>query len=118
MLAAEKLLKQNFMNTKAFKNWLKTEYVQRNGRSLGIGTQVSRVANCSTVEQIEGDLDEHFHRDGMRELIERLSYSSGSPIQLRMHGKKEQFVMEFLSMVTLSMEQALTELRLASIESF
>jgi hypothetical protein len=27
------------------------------------------------VEQAEGDLDEHFQRDGMRDLIERLSYS-------------------------------------------
>ena len=51
------------------------EYVQRNGKPLGKGTQISRVANCSTVEQLEGDLDEHFRSDGMRNLLERFSYS-------------------------------------------
>ena len=42
----------------------------------GAGTQISRLANCSTIEQIEGDLDEHFQRDGMRDLIEKLTYST------------------------------------------
>jgi len=64
------------MNSEAFKKWLLTEYVQKNGNPLGSGTQVSRVANCSTVEQVEGNLDEHFRRDGMRDLLERPSYSS------------------------------------------
>jgi len=64
------------MNSEAFKKWLLTEYVQRNGKLLGKGTQISRVANCSTVEQMEGSLDDHFRRDGMRGLLERLSYSS------------------------------------------
>ncbi len=64
------------MNSEAFKKWLLTEYVQRNGKPLGRGTQISRVANCSTVEQIEGNLDEHFQRDGLRSLLERLSYTS------------------------------------------
>ena len=64
------------MNSEAFKKWLLTEYVQRNGKLLGKGTQISRVANCSTVEQMEGSLDNHFRRDGMRGLLERLSYSS------------------------------------------
>jgi HNH endonuclease len=64
------------MNVEGFKTWLHTEYVQRTGKSLGAGTQVSRIANCSTIEQIEGDLDAHFQRDGMRELLDRLTYST------------------------------------------
>jgi len=64
------------MNIGAFKEWLRTEYVQQNGKLLAVGTQVSRIANCRTVEQSEGDLDEHFTRDGMSELLKHLSYSS------------------------------------------
>lgn len=37
---------------------------------------MSRAANCSTIEQREGDLDEHYDRDGMTDLLERLSYST------------------------------------------
>jgi len=71
------------MNSNAFKKWLLAEYVQKNGKPLGTGTQVSRVANCSTVEQIEGNLDEHFRRDGMRGLLERFSYSSDDAREAR-----------------------------------
>ena len=68
------------MKTEAFKKWLLTEYVQEKGtlkgKPLTKETQASRVANCSTVEQSEGDLDEHFQRDKMEGLIERLAYSA------------------------------------------
>ncbi len=63
------------MQTSAFRLWLKTSYLQISGRPLADGTQVSRAANCSTIEQYEGDLDAHFERDGMAGLLERLSYS-------------------------------------------
>lgn len=64
------------MQTSAFRLWLKTSYLQINGNPLADGTQVSRAANCSTIEQWEGDLDEHYDRDGMTELLRRLSYSA------------------------------------------
>lgn len=64
------------MQTSTFRLWLKTSYLQMNGNPLAAGTQVSRSANCSTIEQCEGDLDEHFDRDGMAGLLERLSYST------------------------------------------
>lgn len=35
----------------------------------------SRVANCRTVEQYEGDLDEHFDKDELATLLARLTYS-------------------------------------------
>lgn len=63
------------MQTSAFRLWLKTGYLQINGNPLADGTQVSRGANCSTIEQLEGDLDAHYDRDGMTELLHRLSYS-------------------------------------------
>jgi len=67
---------QQRMNTNAFKEWLRTEYVQRDKNLLAQGTQVSGIANCSVVEQVEGDLDAHFARDGMNDLPNRLSYSA------------------------------------------
>ncbi len=64
------------MQTSAFRHWLKTSYLQISGNRLAAGTQISRSANCSTIEQYEGDLDVHFDNDGMTALIERLSYST------------------------------------------
>ena len=63
------------MQTSAFKAWLQTSYLQKNGQPLAAGTQISRIANCSTIEQIEGDLDEHFERDGMESILHMLTYS-------------------------------------------
>ena len=64
------------MKTREFRHWLETEYLQRNGKPLASGTQVSRSANCSTVEQYEGDLDEHFARDGLAGLLRKLAYTA------------------------------------------
>jgi len=64
------------MKTREFRRWLESEYLQRNGKPLAAGTQVSRSANCSTVEQYEGSLDEHFDRDGLAGLLRKLSYST------------------------------------------
>lgn len=62
------------MKTREFRHWLESEYLQRSGKLLAAGTQVSRTANCSTVEQYEGDLDEHFERDGLAGLLRKLAY--------------------------------------------
>lgn len=64
------------MRTREFRCWLETEYLQRSGKPLTSGTQVSRTANCSTVEQFEGDLDEQFEHDGLAGLLHKLSYTS------------------------------------------
>ena len=58
------------MRTGRFEKWL--EIV----RGLGSGTIASRVANCRRVERFEGDLDTHFEADGLKRLIERLTYSA------------------------------------------
>ena len=71
------------MKTDLFKLWLQTCYVQRNGQLLAPGTQVSRIANCSTVEQVEGDLDAHFAQDGMDTLLARLTYTTEEKTQGR-----------------------------------
>lgn len=64
------------MKTPEFRKWLADEYLQRNGKPLAPGTQVSRSANCSTIEQYEGNLDAHFDRDGLAALLRKLSYSN------------------------------------------
>lgn len=55
------------MNEEAFCSWLSA--------SLGAGTIRSRLANCRTVQDIEGDLDEHFNQDRLCGLLKLLSYS-------------------------------------------
>lgn len=65
----------HLMKTREFRRWLEREYLQRSGKPLAAGTQVSRAANCSTVEQFEGDLDEHFNRDGLAGLLRKLAYT-------------------------------------------
>jgi predicted HNH restriction endonuclease len=64
------------MKTEAFRKWLCNDYLRKDGQSLAGEGQLSRAANCKTVEKCEGDLDEHFQRDEMRSLLDRLSYSS------------------------------------------
>lgn len=58
------------MQKEKFKVWLTTNR-QLTGRTID-----SRIANCRTVEKYEGDLDLHFDEDRMRDLLERLSYST------------------------------------------
>ncbi len=63
------------MQTFAFREWLRNHYLQLNGSRLALGTQISRAANCSTIEKWEGDLDAHFDQDGMADILKRLTYS-------------------------------------------
>ncbi|MFD2606222.1 endonuclease NucS domain-containing protein [Euzebyella marina] len=58
------------MNLAAFKVWLDEE----NGSDYR--TIQSRISNCRTVENHEGDLDEHYAKDNGLSLLERLSYST------------------------------------------
>ena len=55
------------MNDSQFFEWLSGKYKE--------GTARSRLTNCRTVEQYEGNLDDHYRRDGGKLLIQRLSYT-------------------------------------------
>lgn len=63
------------MRRAEFGQWLQTVYETRDGGRLEERTCGSRISNCGTVERHEGDLDEHFRRDGLHDLIDRLTYS-------------------------------------------
>ena len=58
------------MKLELFKIWLD----QENGSDFR--TIQSRMSNCRTVENHEGDLDEHFIKDNGLSLLDRLSYST------------------------------------------
>ncbi len=58
------------MNKKHFENWLRTE------KGFKETTIKSRISNCKRVEQYEGNLDNHFNRDKLKNLIELLEYST------------------------------------------
>jgi len=50
-----------------FRKWLRNKYDTK--------TVSSRIANCSRVEQFEGNLDKYFEEDKCRELLNRLTYT-------------------------------------------
>ncbi len=64
------------MREDAFRTWLSNS--RRNGNSalLDARTVNSRLSNCKTVERYEGNLDDHFDKDQLSGLIERLMYST------------------------------------------
>ncbi|MCI5133425.1 MAG: hypothetical protein D3904_18400 [Candidatus Electrothrix sp. EH2] len=55
------------MNENHFFYWLCEKYSDR--------TAKSRITNCRTIEQYEGDLDAHFTKDYGASLIYKLNYS-------------------------------------------
>lgn len=57
------------MQKMRFKTWMASER-KLNSRTIG-----SRTSNCERVEEFEGDLDDHFDADRLRQLIERLAYN-------------------------------------------
>jgi hypothetical protein len=64
------------MKEEEFRAWLSNMRHNVCGSDpLDAGTINSRIANCKRVARFEGDLDEHFDRNRLRWLIERLSYS-------------------------------------------
>lgn len=64
------------MREEEFNLWLRNVYVTRDGGRMDASTRGSRTANCKTVENYEGDLDEHVERDGLKDLLSRLAYST------------------------------------------
>ena len=69
------------MKHEDFDLWLRNVYVTRDSGQMDDSTRGSRTANCRTVENYEGDLDEHFERDGLKDLISRLTYSTADDSQ-------------------------------------
>ena len=65
------------MKEDASRSWLS------NGKRYGSGTINSRGSNCKTVEGCEGNLDEHFDRDRLSGLVEKLTYSKADERQDR-----------------------------------
>jgi hypothetical protein len=57
-------------NIELFKVWLDEENVS------DFRTIQSRISNCRTVENYEGDLEEHFIQDNGKSLLESLAYSA------------------------------------------
>jgi len=64
------------MQESMFARWLANDYVARHGGRLAVAPQRDALARCRRVEQYEGDLDAHYARDRMRELLQKLEYST------------------------------------------
>ena len=58
------------MRDSQFERWL------LDVRGLSSTTVTARLSNCRSIEKHEGDLDEHFDRDRLASLIDRLAYSA------------------------------------------
>lgn len=62
------------MQQEPFKDFLRNTY--KGGGQLSEDTIKSRIANCARVERYEGNLDLHFERDGLNDLLARLEYTT------------------------------------------
>ncbi len=63
------------MKNEEFKTWLEQIYLTRNGTSLQKRPQADAMSRCRRVEKNENDLDLHFNKDGMRGLLDKLTYT-------------------------------------------
>ena len=59
-----------------FADWLRDTYRTRAGTLLEQRPQSDAKSRCKRVEDAEGDLDGHFACDGLRGLLQRLTYST------------------------------------------
>ncbi len=71
------------MRAEQFEAWLRDCYVGPQGQPQIAATIRSRLSNCRTVENYEGDLDDHYASDGMAGLEARLTYSTEDERQER-----------------------------------
>lgn len=58
-----------------FARWLATTHKTRAGVVLVVAAQRDAISRCRRVEAVEGDLDAHYDRDQMRDLLERFTVS-------------------------------------------
>jgi len=69
------------MSMEDFADWLRTTYRTTRGTSLQSAPQADAKSRCKRVEDLEGDLDGHFARDGLRSLLNQLTYTAGDAAQ-------------------------------------
>ena len=58
-----------------FAAWLAKTYKTRTGGRLVVAAQRDAVSRCRRVEASEGDLDTHYDRDEMRDVLARFTFS-------------------------------------------
>lgn len=58
-----------------FATWLATTYKTRTGSRLVVAAQRDAISRCRRVEASEGDLDAHYDRDQMHDLLARFTLS-------------------------------------------
>lgn len=63
------------MRDRDFEFWLANTYRTAQQQSMQASTVRNTLADCRLVERYEGDLDEHYRRDGMQRLLARFVYS-------------------------------------------
>jgi len=64
------------MKTEEFKSWLRTNCLSRSGKPRTRKAQASIAARCNKVEHWEANLDVQFRQDGLKDLLDRLSFST------------------------------------------
>lgn len=62
------------MRDAEFQEWLEHEYVTRRGAPLVAPAQGDAISRCRRVERHEGDLDAHYLRDHMSNLLGKFRY--------------------------------------------
>lgn len=63
------------MQESLFLRYLRVDHEGKHGHGLSEKTIQSRVANCRTVERHEGNLDDFFDQDKLKDLLHRLHYT-------------------------------------------
>lgn len=61
------------MQREEFKNWLINEY--KEGQGIDEGSAENRVSNAQKVENAFGDLDTHYDKDKLENVLELIQYS-------------------------------------------
>lgn len=64
----------SLLRERDFELWLEQHYKSDRGRSLDPRSIGSRLSNCRHVAEYEGNLDDHFERDEMAELLLKFEY--------------------------------------------
>lgn len=63
------------MKDNDFENWLIETYKTQDGGRLQNRPISDALSRCRRVEKYEGDLDAHYHKDKMKNLFYKLTYS-------------------------------------------
>jgi hypothetical protein len=59
-----------------FSMWLKQIHKTKNGSPLTAAAQRDAISRCRRIKRYEGDLDEHFKKDKMTNLLNRINNHS------------------------------------------